>query len=53
MPLVQLVERGFPKSDVVGSSPTGHVLRFKLLDYLNSSHYLYNHCFDPCVQLLV
>ena len=25
MPLVQLVERRFPKPNVVGSSPTGHV----------------------------
>lgn len=24
MPLVQLVERGFPKPDVEGSNPSGH-----------------------------
>ena len=28
MPLVQLVERRFPKSDVEGSSPSGHVTSY-------------------------
>ena len=27
MPLVQLVERRFPKPNVVGSSPTGHDIK--------------------------
>ena len=34
MPLVQLVERRFPKPEVVGSRPTGHVL-FLIICALN------------------
>ncbi len=34
MPLVQLVERRFPKPNVVGSTPTGHVQNIKYYSLL-------------------
>lgn len=33
MSLVQLVERRFPKPDVVGSSPTGHVKKIFYIEF--------------------
>ena len=47
MPLVQLVERRFPKPNVVGSSPTGHVFfEETLILYLYTEKNYKKHCLN-------
>ena len=38
-PLVQLVERRFPKPDAVGSSPTGRAVFFYIKFFINKTNY--------------